>query len=124
MTDNLHVLTASDSHTHSLREFGTDVIQATTDCILSRKSVCIGHDPERAQGNGMSLICGIAVPDDEFSILRRTGIEFGVWVAVPGINLGLMSSQCSPGSHLDYSHWTTLVSDLQELHLHTSFAQL
>jgi hypothetical protein len=40
---------------------------------------------------------------------------------VPGINLGLMSSQHSPGSHLDGSHWTTLVSDLQELHLCTSF---
>lgn len=117
----MHVLPAYDFHTHSLRKFGTDVIQATSGCILPRKSVCIGHDRERARGHDMNLVCGIAVPDGEFSILRRTGIESGDCVAVPGINLGLMSSQHSPGSHLDGSHWTTLVSDLQELHLCTSF---
>lgn len=84
MTDNLHVLPAHDSHTHFLREFGTDVFQnyATR---LNTGEVCIGHDPGRAQGNGMDLVCGIAVPDDEFPILRRTGVECEVCVAVPGI---------------------------------------
>ena len=46
---------------------GADVNQATTGHIIPRRSVCTGHDPRGAQRDGMNLVCGITVPDDEFS---------------------------------------------------------
>lgn len=47
-----------------------DVVKTTTSYIVSGWRICAGHNPGRAKRDGMNLISGICVPDNELSVLR------------------------------------------------------
>ena len=51
---------------------GADVIQASAGHVVPRRGISARHDPRGAQRDGMDLVCGVAVPDNKFTVLRGT----------------------------------------------------
>lgn len=49
---------------------GADVIQTTAGNKVVGGSVGASHDPRRAEGNGVCLVCRESVPYEEFAVLR------------------------------------------------------
>lgn len=45
------------------------VVETTGSDPLTRRRICTGHDPGRAERDGVDLVGGGTMPDDEFSIL-------------------------------------------------------
>lgn len=93
---------------------GANVVQTTTGHIVPRRCICTGHDPRGAQGDGMDLVGGVAIPDDQFTILRGTYEKPGICAPVHGIDLSQVAPQRPPGAHLDSSHWVDVVCDLRK----------
>lgn len=50
---------------------GADVVQATAGHIVAGGRVRARHDPRRPERDGMDLVGGVGVPDDELAVLRR-----------------------------------------------------
>lgn len=48
---------------------GADVVQTPTGHEVPRGGVGTGHDPGGAQRDGVDLVSGVAVPNDELSVL-------------------------------------------------------
>lgn len=48
---------------------GANVVEATTGDKVSAGGVGAGHDPGGSQGNGVDLVCGICIPDNELAVL-------------------------------------------------------
>lgn len=48
---------------------GADVVEATAGDVVAGWSVGAGHDPGGTQGDGVDLVGGVGVPDDELAIL-------------------------------------------------------
>lgn len=48
---------------------GADVIQPTAGNVVTTRSIRAGHDPRGSEGDGVHLVGGVSVPDDELSIL-------------------------------------------------------
>ena len=47
-----------------------DVVETTASNKVATRGVGAGHDPGGSQGDGVNLVGGISIPDDEFTILR------------------------------------------------------
>lgn len=60
----------------------------------------------------MDLICGVTVPNNEFSILGGTDQKPGICAPVHGVDFSQMSSQCSPCAHLDSANRVDVGCDL------------
>lgn len=48
---------------------GADIVEATASNVVTTGGVGAGHDPRRAQGDGVDFIGGVGIPDDELAIL-------------------------------------------------------
>ena len=49
---------------------GADVVETTAGHVVPAGRIGTGHDPGRAQRNGVDFVGGVGVPDDELSVLR------------------------------------------------------
>jgi len=47
-----------------------DVVETTASNKVATRGIGAGHDPRGSQGNGVHLVGGIGIPDNEFTILR------------------------------------------------------
>ena len=48
---------------------GADVVQATAGDEVAAGGVGTGHDPGGAEGDGVDLVGGVGVPDDQLTVL-------------------------------------------------------
>lgn len=78
---------------------GADVIETTAGNVIAAGRVGARHDPGRAQGDGVDLIGGVSVPDDELAILRSRNQMPSVGRPVHSINLGEMALERPLGLH-------------------------
>lgn len=82
---------------------GADVVETTAGHKVTRWSVRASHDPRRAKWDGMHLVGGVGVPDDELSILRG-GDEVPLVVGpVHGVDFGQVAFQLT--SHFEDDAW-------------------
>ena len=65
-----------------------DVVKAAAGDEVAAGGIGAGHDPRRAQRNGVHLIRGVCVPDDEFAILRCGHEVPPIGGPVHGVDLG------------------------------------
>lgn len=70
---------------------GADIVQTTARHVITAGRVRTGHDPRRPQGNGVDLVGGVGVPDDQFAVLRGRHQMSPVGGPVHGVDLGEMS---------------------------------
>lgn len=49
---------------------GTDVVETTAGDKVTAGGVGAGHNPRRTERNGVDLVSGVSIPDDELAILR------------------------------------------------------
>lgn len=68
-----------------------NVVETTASNVITAGSVCTSHDPRRPQGNGMDLVCGVGVPNNQFAILRGGHEVSSVGRPVHGVDLGQMT---------------------------------
>lgn len=68
-----------------------DVIEATAGDVITARGICAGHDPGRAERDGVHLVGRVSVPDDQFTILGRRDQMSPISRPVHSINLGKMA---------------------------------
>lgn len=78
---------------------GADVVETTAGDVVPTGSVGAGHHPRGAEGDGVDLVGGVGVPDDELAVLRRRDEMPPVGRPVHGIDLGQMSLERLPRLH-------------------------
>lgn len=88
----------------------TDVVQTTTGDKVARWRVGASHDPARPERNGVDLVGGVGVPNDELSVLRSRDQVPAVDRPMHGVNLGKMSSESSSRPHDNTGEWVDLGS--------------
>lgn len=79
--------------------YGADVVEATAGDKVARGGVGAGHDPRGAEGDGVDLVGGVGVPDDELAVLRGRDEVPAIGRPVHGINLGEMALEGALGLH-------------------------
>ena len=81
---------------------GAEIVETAARDELSRRAVRAGHDPRRSQRDGVHLVGGESVPDDELTVLRS-----GHQVAAVGgrpvqrVNLAEVALEDAPLLHRD-----------------------
>ena len=70
---------------------GADVIETTTGDVVAGRGVGAGHDPRRAQRDGVDLVGRVGVPDDELSVLRGGNEMSAVGGPVHGVDFSQMA---------------------------------
>lgn len=49
--------------------YGADVVETTAGDKVARGGIGAGHDPRGAEGDGVDLVGGVGIPDDELAVL-------------------------------------------------------
>lgn len=65
-----------------------DVVETAAGDIVAAGSVRASHDPRGAQRNGMDLVGGVGIPDDELAVLRCRDQVAPIRRPMHGIYLG------------------------------------
>ena len=78
-----------------------DVVETTAGDPVARGSVGAGHDPRGAEGDGVHLVGGVGVPDDELSVLGSRVEVTLVIGPVHGVDLGEMALERPSWLHDD-----------------------
>lgn len=79
--------------------YGANVVETTAGDKVARGGVGAGHDPGGAERDGVDLVGGIGVPDDELAVLRGGNEMSAVGRPVHGVNLGEMALEGALGLH-------------------------
>lgn len=78
---------------------GADVVEAAAGDIVAARGVGAGHDPRGPERDGVHLVGGVGVPDDELAVLRRRHEVSPVRRPVHGVDLCEMALQRPLGPH-------------------------
>jgi len=78
---------------------GADVVETTAGHIVAAGRVGASHDPGRAEGNCVHLVCSVCIPDDELTVLRGGHEMSPVGRPVHGVDLGEMALESPLGPH-------------------------
>jgi len=78
---------------------GADVVETTAGHVVAAGGVGARHDPRGTERDGVHLVGGVGIPDDQLSILRRRHEVSPVGGPVHGIDLCEMALQCPLGFH-------------------------
>lgn len=78
---------------------GADVVETTAGDVVAAGGVGASHDPRGAEGDGVDLVGGVGVPDDELPILRGGDEMSSVGRPVHGVDLGQMALEGLAGLH-------------------------
>lgn len=70
---------------------GTNVVQTTTSDIVAGGGIRARHDPGRSERDGVDLVGGVCVPNDQLSILGGRDKMPSVGGPVHGVDLGQMT---------------------------------
>lgn len=70
---------------------GADVVETTAGDEVAAGGVGAGHDPGRPQWDGVDLVRGVGIPDDELAVLRSGNEMSSVGGPVHGVDLGEMA---------------------------------
>lgn len=78
---------------------GADVVKAAAGDVVAARGVGAGHDPRGPERDGVHLVGGVGVPDDELAVLRRRHEVSPVGRPVHGVDLCEMALQRPLGPH-------------------------
>lgn len=76
---------------------GADVVEATAGDEVPRGGIGGGHDPGGAEWDGVDLVGGVGVPDDELAVLGGGDDVAGVGGPVEGVDLGEVALERAAG---------------------------
>lgn len=76
---------------------GADVVEATAGDEVSGGGIGGGHDPGGAEWDGVDLVGGVGVPDDELAVLGGGDDVAGVGGPVEGVDLGEVALERAAG---------------------------
>lgn len=79
----------------------TDVVETTACHKVARGRVCAGHDPAGAERDGVNLVRGVCVPNDELSVLRRRDQVPPIGRPVHCVDFGKVTTKSTTGTHDD-----------------------
>lgn len=88
---------------------GADVVETTAGDVVSRGGVGAGHDPGGAQGDGVDLVGGVGVPDDELAVLGGRDEMAAVGGPVHGVDFGEMALEIAARAHPDSGEGVSVV---------------
>ena len=80
---------------------GTYVVQTSASNELARWRVGTGHDPRRSERDGVDLVGGVGIPDNELAILRCGDDMSVVGRPMHSVDLGKMTFESTTDSHDD-----------------------
>ena len=78
---------------------GADVVETTASHEVTTGCIGASHNPGGTQGNGVDLVGGIGIPNNELAILRSRNQVPPIGRPVHGVNLSQVTLQCSLGLH-------------------------
>ena len=80
---------------------GADIIQTTASDIIAAWGIGASHDPAGPQGDGVDLVSGVGIPNDELAILGGRNEVAAIGSPVHGVDLGKVAAESATGTHDD-----------------------